>query len=570
MPVRWRRRAAHERIVSEAALSLGGEMGHETSLWAISDAARRALDADRADCWVLTPERTISAIHTTETDAGRRAIIANAVGCTPAEVSLLRRFVESPDPLVSVTDTRHHPDLSAGLVERLDLGSVLAVRLEHGSVGGGDLLGVLVMSYRRRRSFSARDRATARSLANLATLALANARLHREALEALSTAELRAETDPLTGVLNRRGIDVRLDAALAVADDMGQPLSLLVFDLDNFKMLNDAAGHHVGDAVLKQVACLLENERRASDIVGRVGGEEFVAVLPSTGTEGAWLVAERLRAGIAGLGMEDGPRVTSSVGVATYPRHAAGAAGLLRAADSAMYVAKSLGRDRSVVFDTHSAADRTELSRLATAGHEGYLGSVLAPASAVDARDPSTQAHSATVARYAAATAGRLGLDADLVERIRIGGLLHDVGKVGVPDAILMKPGGLTRTEWAEMRRHLEIGARIIAAPGLADVREWVLRHHERPDGRGYPDGLAGEAIPLDARILSVADAYEAMTADRPYRSALPDATARAELDGGRGSQFDPDVVDAFLDYLDAQDLRNTTQARRAAAAIGA
>jgi diguanylate cyclase (GGDEF)-like protein/putative nucleotidyltransferase with HDIG domain len=554
--------------VSEVALSLGGGVGPESSLRAIADAARRALDADRAGCWVLTQEHAIEAVHTTETDPIRHAVLASAVGASPDDLPLLRRLITAPDPLLVVEDPSRHPDLGGDLAAQLDLGTVLAVRLEHGSVGSGDLLGVLLASYRRRRAFSARDRATARSLANLATLALANARLHQETLEALTTAELRAETDPLTGVLNRRGLDNRLDLALDAACEVGRPVSVLVIDLDNFKLLNERGGRHTGDAALKGIASLLENERRSSDVVGRFGGEEFVVILPDTGTEGAWLVAERLRAALARMNLSEALSVTASLGIATFPTHGTTSGDLLRAADSAMYVAKSLGRNCSVIFNPRSAAEHTELSRLATAGHEGYLGSVLALASAVDARDPSTHAHSATVARYAAAIAARLGLDADLVERVRIGGLLHDVGKVGVPDSILMKPDRLTPEEWTEMRRHPEIGARIIASPGLADVREWVLRHHERPDGRGYPDGLGGDAIPLAARILSVADAYEAMTADRPYRRALTVSVARAELMDGRGRQFDADVVDAFLDYLDAQSTPGGAAGSRGAAGV--
>jgi putative nucleotidyltransferase with HDIG domain len=177
---------------------------------------------------------------------------------------------------------------------------------------------------------------------------------------------------------------------------------------------------------------------------------------------------------------------------------------------------------------------------------------VLALAAAVDARDPSTHLHSQTVAAHAADIAGRLGLDGDRVEAVRVAGLLHDVGKVGVRDVVLRKPGPLTADEWEEMRRHPEIGAQLLVHPGLRDVREWVLRHHERPDGLGYPDGLAGGDVPLEARILAVADAYEAMTVDRPYRPALPVAAARAELEVGRGTQFDATVVEAFLAHLDA------------------
>jgi putative nucleotidyltransferase with HDIG domain len=239
-----------------------------------------------------------------------------------------------------------------------------------------------------------------------------------------------------------------------------------------------------------------------------------------------------------------------SVGVASLPAHADSAADLVRAADSAMYHAKALGRNRSVVFSRARAATRIEQAKSAQRADAAFLGSVLALAAAFDARDSSTHQHSRMVARHAVGIAGTLGLDGDRLEEIRVAGLLHDIGKIGVPDAVLQKPGPLSSEEWAEMRRHPEIGARILTHPALADTREWVLCHHERPDGRGYPRGLTGDAIPLEAKILAVADAYEAMTADRPYRRALGSDIARAELIAGRGSQFDPEVVDAFLIWL--------------------
>jgi putative nucleotidyltransferase with HDIG domain len=171
-------------------------------------------------------------------------------------------------------------------------------------------------------------------------------------------------------------------------------------------------------------------------------------------------------------------------------------------------------------------------------------------AETLDVRDGGTARHSHTVGRYAGDVARALGLDEGRVERIRAAGVLHDIGKLGVADAILKKPGSLTAAEWTEMRRHSELGARILAHANLADVAAWVLAHHERLDGRGYPHGLAGEAIPLEARILAVADAYEAMTADRAYRAALAPDVAQQELRDAAGRQFDPVVVDAFLDVL--------------------
>jgi diguanylate cyclase (GGDEF)-like protein/putative nucleotidyltransferase with HDIG domain len=346
-------------------------------------------------------------------------------------------------------------------------------------------------------------------------------------------------------------VEERLEVLTARAAEHHEPLSVLVFDLDEFKHINDRHGHGMGDDCLRAVGHAVAGSLRPGDQAGRVGGEEFLIVLPSTGAKGAWLVAERLRARIAELPTATGVELSASFGVASYPVHAQSASGLVRAADTAMYAAKAIGRNRSVLFNPAQARVRTEHTRRAQASNEGYLGSVLALAAAMDARDPSTHAHSATVALYAAEIATRLGLSGDRVEEVRIAGLLHDIGKVGVSDAVLHKPGRLTDPESTEMRRHPEIGAKLLVHPGVADVREWVLQHHERPDGKGYPFGLRGDEIRLEPLILGVADAYEAMTADRPYRRSLDPAAARRELEDGRGTQFDERVLDAFLVYLD-------------------
>ena len=377
---------------------------------------------------------------------------------------------------------------------------------------------------------------------------------------AIANAEARAElatqaaTDPLTALPNRRTLEACLERAVEQARRTGRPLSLLVLDLDGFKEINDSQGHDAGDGVLRVTARTLEAALRPGDLAGRLGGEEFLALLPDTSSRAAWLVAERLRAAITAQTVEGVPNVTVSVGVASFPGHGVSSGELLRAADSAMYDAKALGRDRTMVFSPSQAAIRTERTERAQAGLEGYVGSVLALAVAVDARDPSTHQHSQAVAGYAAAIAVQLGLDGDRVEEVRIAGLLHDVGKVGVPDAVLQKPGALTDEEWVQIRRHPEIGARLLVHPELSSIREWVLRHHEQPDGSGYPDGLVGSQIPIEAKILAVADAYEAMIADRPYRQGLSPLIARTELEEGRGRQFDADVVAAFLAFLSGGD----------------
>jgi len=181
-----------------------------------------------------------------------------------------------------------------------------------------------------------------------------------------------------------------------------------------------------------------------------------------------------------------------------------------------------------------------------------HVATIISLAEALDLRDAGTADHSQTVGRYSALTARELGLDPRRAGRVRLAGVLHDVGKVGLPDSVLRKPGPLTDEEWAEMRRHPEIGARILSSGEFDDIRPWVLAHHERPDGEGYPVGLAGDEIPLEARIVAVADAYEAMTADRVYRPALGAEEAREELLRDAGTQFDERVVDAFLSAVRA------------------
>jgi diguanylate cyclase (GGDEF)-like protein/PAS domain S-box-containing protein len=417
---------------------------------------------------------------------------------------------------------------------------------------GADLWGALTVQSRHRDALPPLSEERLADFAELVGMAIANA-------DVFAQMARQAETDPLTDLPNRRKLEQSMEEAVETAKAEDRTLSVLVLDLDDFKRVNDVHGHDAGDAVLRAVARSLEAALRPCDLAGRLGGEEFLVLLPDTGTRGAALVAERLRVAVSHItGVERAP-MTASFGVATYPSHADSAGELFRAADAAMYQAKKLGRNRTVVFNPAAARTGAEAAATAQADLQGYLRSVLALAAALDERDTYTHEHSRTVAGYAAAIGARLGLDGDQLEDLRIAGLLHDIGKVGVADSILRKPGPLDDTEWAEMRRHPEIGARLLAHPGLAHVRDWVLRHHERPDGRGYPAGADSNEVPLEARILAVADAYEAMTSDRPYRQALPRARAFAELEAGRDTQFDGRVVDAFLAHLATEDALATS-----------
>jgi HD-GYP domain-containing protein (c-di-GMP phosphodiesterase class II) len=243
--------------------------------------------------------------------------------------------------------------------------------------------------------------------------------------------------------------------------------------------------------------------------------------------------------------------LTISVGVAVSGGQLDGAELLLRAATRALFAAKKLGRDRCVTYDSATLEPLIDALGRADSRQSHHLSAVMLLAETLDLRDAGTARHSQTVGRYARAVAAALDFHPARVERMRIAGILHDVGKLAIADAVLHKPGALNDDEWAEIRRHCEVGSRILVHAGLKDVAKWVLHHHERWDGAGYPHRLAGVAIPLESRILAVADAYEAMTAARPYRTEpLSEAAACAELRRHAGGQFDPDVVDVFLGVL--------------------
>ena len=359
-----------------------------------------------------------------------------------------------------------------------------------------------------------------------------------------------ARTDPLTGIKNRLALEQELEVEIERALRAGSGLSIVIGDLDHFKAVNDRLGHRAGDEALMRVGRILAGRRRTGDSVARTGGEEFTLLLPQASEHDAYLVAERLRAGVELSFAEHPVPLTFSFGVATYPEHGRSVDAVMEAADQALYAAKALGRNRTVIFNREiSAIFAPEAGGRGV--DESHLATLLSLADALDLRDTGTAAHSRTVGRYCGLIAAELGLSEERARRIEVAGVLHDIGKIGLPDAILQKPGRLGRTELAQVRTHPEIGAQVLDGTGLEDLRAWVLAHHERPDGRGYPAGLRNAQIPLEAKILAVADAFEAMTADRVYRSGMGTRAARAELLRCAGTQFDARVVAAFMTVLD-------------------
>jgi diguanylate cyclase (GGDEF)-like protein len=352
-----------------------------------------------------------------------------------------------------------------------------------------------------------------------------------------------ALTDPLTGLGNHRHFHERLQRELVAAEEAGLPLSLCLIDVDDFKRINDRYGHPAGDRVLSQVATRLRQGGEAF----RLGGDEFAVLLAehdeTTALETASSIVDRLRS----MELEHDEHITVSAGVATFPVQGVGRDELIRFADSALYWAKEHGKNRVRIYRPE-VVELAELKKLASgADRAARFRAAASLARAVDARDVYTGSHSERVSDLAARVAERLGLAQELVELTRLAASLHDLGKLAIPEEILRKPGPLTDPERLVLERHPQIGYRMLESLGVEPVADWVLHHHERWDGTGYPDGLAAAEIPLGARIIFVADAFDAMTNDRVYRRKLTVEAALAELETCAGTQFDPDAVAALV-----------------------
>ena len=352
-----------------------------------------------------------------------------------------------------------------------------------------------------------------------------------------------AHTDSLTGLGNHRTFYNHLAREIKRRAKSGSTFSLLAIDLDGLKRVNDEQGHLAGDEYIKTVAHAIRMEVDRIGSIYRTGGDEFMALLPNRRAWSALAIAHNIqRAATEATGQR-----ALSVGV-TESANTESSRALINQADVALYEAKR-NKLLAVIYRPALEADNSDGSDASVpTANQRTLAAALAHA--IDAKDSGERNHCETVAELAVGIGQRVGVPAGQLERLRLAGLVHDVGKIGLPDVILQKPGLLESGERIELEQHVTIGHAILLAADLDTEAEWVLHHHERYDGAGYPAGLAGEEIPLASRALAVADAFETMTGGRPYRSRLSTEAALAELHEHAGGQFDPDCVEALADLL--------------------
>jgi diguanylate cyclase (GGDEF)-like protein len=363
-----------------------------------------------------------------------------------------------------------------------------------------------------------------------------------------------AQKDPLTGVFNHGQINELLEHEIERSKRGSHVFSVMMLDVDDMKLINDTYGHVVGDGLLKDVAAILRDTPRSVDSVGRYGGDEFLMILPYTDGQKAKVLAQRIAERIKQEKFKIDEKtkipVRLSIGIATYPFDSAVAQGLISLADTGMYKSKRSGQD-VVTASVPEVIEYLSVKNPSLTILEGLVA-------AVNSKDRYTKAHSDMVTSYAVSLAKEAGLSNEQIEVLRIASLLHDVGKIGIPDTILRKPGPLDSEEFEIVKQHPKLGAMMLDGTGQhqEDVRGPIMYHHERYDGKGYPARLKGEDIPLLARIITAADAYSAMITDRPYRKALTKGEAVAELKRHAGTQFDPDLVSKFIKCLKQSDPR--------------
>jgi diguanylate cyclase (GGDEF)-like protein/putative nucleotidyltransferase with HDIG domain len=477
------------------------------------------------------------------------------------------------------------PEANALTPKMVLAGSVASIALP--VIYAEQLLGVLYVESPKPCEFPEQEILLLRTLADLFAGALHNALTFQKAQE-------QAITDGLTGVKTHRFLMEALSAEWKRSTRANRPFALVLMDLDRFKFVNDFYGHLEGDVILRRVGHILEQNCRRSDVVARYGGDEFVILMPETSLEQARQLANKLRTWVASDLLLRDKNVTASFGIAGFPIHGSTPQELLQVADSSMYLSKHQGGNsvssaeqgdpndgKRWKKDVLEAYLGVTLKRLFSTGPQAFeeiyrrlelftrslvdqgpgaserelppavVETVTSLALAIDAKDQYTQGHSQKVSAYAVMLAQALNLEQAEVEEIRLAGLLHDIGKVGIPEGILNKSGPLDAAEWETMKTHTELGAKILEPlETMSRIRLMVRHHHEYYDGSGYPARLQGEAIPYGSRVIAIADSYDTITSERSYKKGRSPEEAFTELERCAATQFDPAIVRVFVEKM--------------------
>ena len=457
---------------------------------------------------------------------------------------------------INIDEARQNPSLNtpvnSGLTELVNNGYAFLLPMKSAE----RMTGIIALGHKQGdMRFYPEDIEMVMNMARQASVVIENAQLYAQAKE-------RANTDELTGLFNHRYFHQRMDEEIARSARFGEIFSLLTIDLDFFKTYNDVHGHLYGDKILRIVAEHIKNNIRGIDLAFRYGGDEFSVILPQVSTDNAVKVAERIRLSFANELDTKGMPVSCSIGVAGWPTDGVMREEVIQASDAALYFAKQNGKNQVRIASEVDMSTRKSKEGAADTNIV-VINTIYALAATVDAKDHYTYGHSKKVSKYASEIATALGYSKEKIATIRTSGLLHDIGKIGVSDAILGKRGSLDENEWEPIHAHPGIGASIIKnVESLRGCLPGIQYHHERYDGRGYPTGLKGDSIPLDARILAVADSFDAMTSERPYRKETrTQEEALEELIRNAGTQFDPVVVQIFVRLMTATIVSELAQA---------
>lgn len=515
------RRDHQIQVVSRLSVALAGESSRRGVARTVGEVLSRQMGASRVVYWRPGVSGELGAPWVAVSRDGRSSEDLREE--EPRRASLARTAVRECRPLVNAD----------GLARRLDPSITVSgpFTLYLPLTSGGSSQGLLEIEV-NGSPWGPHHWQVLEIIAIQAGVALERARHYEEMREL-------ADMDYVTGLFNHRFVQVYLQRLIQAAAARRRPLALLLLDVDNFKTVNDTYGHSAGDRLLQSIADQLKLMTDGVGLVGRYGGDEFIVVLPGYSRLEAqafaqafhdWLTDLRLP-GCAGRPLP----IRLSCGIASFPEDGQQRQRLLAVADARLYQAKRSGRRRR-----RAAAREPEMA----SGVFGLLDSLV---TSIDSRDHYTRAHCEATAEYAIMLAQELGLSPSVQRTLRLAALLHDVGKICIPDHILRKPGPLSPEEFAIIRHHAAIAEELIVdVPNAEEVRLVARHHHERFDGSGYPDGLKGERIPYLSRILAVADAFSAMTMDRPHRGGLSPEEAHQELCRAAGTQFDPQIVEAF------------------------